>query len=894
MPLAALQVVVSRLRTALGPAAERVVAASGGYRLDAGPDETDRRATPRPCCATVGRRSGAATRPARPPSSSGRWPCGTGTPLEGLTSFPFAAEAIRRLDELRVSLVEARNDAMLVDGRHLEVLADIDAFADAHPLREHLRAQQVAALYRAGRQAEALRVCDALRRALRDELGIEPSPAMKDLERRVLDQDASLLATASGFMTPLPASTAEALPFVGRDAEYQQVLTGFDEAVRDGVRVVVVEGDAGIGKSRFLLQIAAPAGARTRSCSPFTCTTCSARRCTSSRALSQKRTCGSPTPSSRRSSTAFPSSPPTPRRVRKIASAFLSGRPTTSELPDERFLRHVAPWIVALSAKAPVVIVVDDLATVGSSFLRVVWQLTTLPTPKRVLIIGSVRTPLDYKAPSSALPRALSRSTGAACCAGSRSPRWSRPMSASVLERMYVARRDEVVGPLYELTGRQPLHARGGAQPRVAGAGDRALVVATPSPRRRTRQRTAELGRATAELLARASLFETDFTLEAIAKATGTSIGTAATLVDRAVQRERAPAEHAQLVLLLPPVVPPRARRRPVRLPTGRRSPRDRPHARRDRSPGRAARNALERGLRPRRAREGLPVPRARPGKSRCACSNRAPRPSGSRSRSRPPRQVHTWFAARATGRGPPTRRRPAEPRDVAGGGAAGAHHQRRPADTRDRAGVVGRLGVLAPLRRQAVCSTGRSRLADDDATRARILARQAVDLSVSDPPAAERVADEAVAVARRSHDASTLAEALLRRMSVSLAPHSLAARERALPELLEVSAESPDVSTRYFTLSTAVVTPIQTGDLAEVKHRSAEADAMAISYDLAPMRWSTMTRRAWRAGLAGRARARRSCIEEARDYGTATGDRGRRRRRTSCNAACCDGSRIA
>ena len=152
--------------------------------------------------------------------------------------------------ELWLLLVEARNDALLVAGRHLEVLADIGGVVHAEPLREHLRAQQVAALYRAGRQAEALRACDTLPDTLRDELGLEPSPAMQDLERRILDQDPSLLAVDAGFATPLPAWTTETLPFVGRDAERKQVLSWYGEADHEGVRVVLVEGTLVSGKSR--------------------------------------------------------------------------------------------------------------------------------------------------------------------------------------------------------------------------------------------------------------------------------------------------------------------------------------------------------------------------------------------------------------------------------------------------------------------------------------------------------------------------------------------------------------------------------------------------------------------------------------------------------------------
>ena len=141
----------------------------------------------------------------------------------------------------------------------------------------------------------------------------------------------------------------------------------------------------------------------------------------------------------------------------------------------------------------------------------------------------------------------------------------------------------------------------------------------------------------------------------------------------------------------------------------------------------------------------------------------------------------------------------------------------------------------------------------------------------MSDPPAAEIVADRAVRLARKSHDATALAESLLRRMSVSLSPHSLADRQHALPELLKVSAASTDVPTRYFTLSTAVVASIQAGDIDQVNHLSDEADAISVSYDLAPMRWSAMVRRAWRAGLAGQHAHAEELIDEARNYGTGT-----------------------
>jgi DNA-binding SARP family transcriptional activator len=112
-----------------------------------------------------------------------------------LTDFrfeSFAQPAIARLEELRVSAIELRIDAELALGRHDEAVAELEELAIEHPLRERLRAQLMLALYRAGRQADALDVYRQTRELLVSELGIEPGPALRELERRILDQEASL------------------------------------------------------------------------------------------------------------------------------------------------------------------------------------------------------------------------------------------------------------------------------------------------------------------------------------------------------------------------------------------------------------------------------------------------------------------------------------------------------------------------------------------------------------------------------------------------------------------------------------------------------------------------------------------------------------------------------
>ena len=104
----------------------------------------------------------------------------------------FAQAAIGRLDEIRLAAVELRIDADLVLGRHDELIGELEALVAEHPLRERLRTSLMTALYRSGRQAEALDTYKDSRRIFVEELGLEPSPALQELERAILRQDPAL------------------------------------------------------------------------------------------------------------------------------------------------------------------------------------------------------------------------------------------------------------------------------------------------------------------------------------------------------------------------------------------------------------------------------------------------------------------------------------------------------------------------------------------------------------------------------------------------------------------------------------------------------------------------------------------------------------------------------
>jgi len=128
-----------------------------------------------------------------------------GPPLSDFTYEAFAQPAIAEIEELRLAGLEERMEADLALGHDRELVGELRALVEGHPLRERLRAQLMLALYRSGRQAEALEVYQEYRRALSEELGLDPSPGLQRLEAAILSRDASLdPAAATPRATPRP------------------------------------------------------------------------------------------------------------------------------------------------------------------------------------------------------------------------------------------------------------------------------------------------------------------------------------------------------------------------------------------------------------------------------------------------------------------------------------------------------------------------------------------------------------------------------------------------------------------------------------------------------------------------------------------------------------------
>jgi DNA-binding SARP family transcriptional activator len=407
----ALQIHVSRLRKALGVEEGPVITRPNGYLVRVHPGELDLERFER--LAAEGRRALARGDPERAAQrlreALALW---RGGPLADFAFESFAQPEIRRLEELRLAALEDRIDADLARGRHAELVPEIEALVAAHPLSERLHRQLVLALYRAGRQADALAAYRAARTKLIEELGLDPTPELRQLEQAILTHDSALQPPAAAIVGPGEAAAAgivgdrrpplppllrarRAPAFVGRRRELEVLRRSFSDATAGRCQVVLLTGEPGIGKTSVAAELARRAhedcgalvlyGAADEepliAYQPFV----EALRDWVTRVSLEEL------------------------RVRaEVVGADLARlipelRERLPELPEPldidpdtgryRLFRAVASLLGALSRSAPLVLVLDDLQWADESSLLLLKHVARSSTGAALLIVGACRDP---------------------------------------------------------------------------------------------------------------------------------------------------------------------------------------------------------------------------------------------------------------------------------------------------------------------------------------------------------------------------------------------------------------------------------------------------------------------------------------------------------------------
>ena len=239
-----LQVYVSQVRKIV---ADRLKTEGGAYRLRVEPDELDAERFERLAgegATALGQKSyGEAAELLIEALALWRGPA-----LADLRYDSFAQGEIARLEELRIAALEDRIEAELGLGRQEQLIGELESLVAEHPTRERLRTLLMLALYRAGRQADALEAYRQARETLLEELGLEPGPELRDLEQAILRQDEAL------SRRPLPESNipVPVSSLVGRQRELAEIT----EALRGEARLLTLTGPGGSGKTRLATEAA--------------------------------------------------------------------------------------------------------------------------------------------------------------------------------------------------------------------------------------------------------------------------------------------------------------------------------------------------------------------------------------------------------------------------------------------------------------------------------------------------------------------------------------------------------------------------------------------------------------------------------------------------------------
>ena len=266
-----LQMTVARIRKALAEAdvdaANTLRTVSRGYLLNVSPGQLDHERFAeliadgqalwrrrRPC-------------PRRPDCSLKALALWRGPPLTEVAFDDFAQVEIRRLEELRVLAVEARADARLGLGQHAELVSELNSMLVQHPDREGLASQLMLALYRCGRQNDALDIYQRLRVHLADTVGLSPGPGIQRLEQLILDQHPALAPPTSPTAAHAGRTPDADVPANWNLPDPESTLIGREQDIETirgrlgaGIRLLTLTGSGGIGKTRLAIETARQSG----------------------------------------------------------------------------------------------------------------------------------------------------------------------------------------------------------------------------------------------------------------------------------------------------------------------------------------------------------------------------------------------------------------------------------------------------------------------------------------------------------------------------------------------------------------------------------------------------------------------------------------------------------
>ncbi len=850
-PDAALQIIVSRLRSALGHSASRLTSGPAGYCIEASDDEVDHLRARRTFSRArelweqndfVGAAAAAET----------ALSCWTGDALADLADAPFYDAASAELRELRLAVYELRNQAYFRCGRHVEIIADIAPWIRSEPWRERLRSQHMLALYRTGRRVEALAAFEDLRGRLYDDLGVEPSSSVLDLYLRMREQDPTLVAHRAGIVAALPSWTVCTMPFVGRGREESQIFDRLQEVAGGGRHMILVEGESGIGKSRLVLEAARRAhdevivlpvdGAD--AVRPGLQVIAGALADASSHlGDAELRLCLGRWPGD-------------------LAEMVPSLRTRLPDLPpalaaddESRTARRraaVVSWISGLSHRAPVLLLIDDLHRAGPALLVFLGALLADTEPKRVLVLATARSAADRSARLEQLVRRLDEE-------GLLDRLELTGLTLSSVDRLLsdLGRPDSSskAAELVHLTHGHPLllgemlrDADGAPSPPTA-------TDVTVGIRHFVLQRVAALGDPGARLLGIAAAVDGNFELALLTELSRGTAGSTETLVDRAIE---AGLVHVTGIGLFD-FVHDLARR--VVVESIDPETRDRLH--RDIATAFERRDVAPALVATQWNRVSGPDADAR-------TIEWAERAGEAALRDLDPYAAAGWFALAAErAADEPTRAHLL----IRLAGAQCQAGEREGADTLRAALEIARrlddgkllveaatvwtpiwesMPTLTRSERVDVLREGAKRV-PAGAVRAQLLARLATELSnASQWSRARDLAAEALGEARRGGNRAVVPEVCMRHFQVTGSPHSLEERRRYMRDVVEMTADGRDPIQRFFALGLAACAAIEVAEVVEADRHLDDAFAIAREAGVPALVYNAECMRAWRTGLAG------------------------------------------